>query len=141
VAYCGEVLGIIRSRHSQNVVSSIIKRLTRRYQLTMAKNRADQPPTCQESLIHGNTMGLAASYIPFEAEKEKLEQPITLEHVQTNTTVEHAKSAAMQNPIEALGIPDWEAKQRKIVKTLDMTLLPQLWILHMFNYLNRKNIA
>lgn len=31
--------------------------------------------------------------------------------------------------------------QKKIVKRLDMTLLPQLWILYMFNYLNRVNIA
>lgn len=47
----------------------------------------------------------------------------------------------MRNAVEALGIPDWEAKQSKIVRTLDMTLLPQLWILYMFNYLNRTNIA
>ncbi|KAJ0332487.1 hypothetical protein COL922a_011465 [Colletotrichum nupharicola] len=53
----------------------------------------------------------------------------------------NGKGACVRNAVEALGIPDWEAKQSKIVRTLDMTLLPQLWILYMFNYLNRTNIA
>ncbi len=45
------------------------------------------------------------------------------------------------NHVHALEIPDWELMQKKIVRRLDITLLPQLWILYMFNYLNRVNIA
>lgn len=45
------------------------------------------------------------------------------------------------NHVEALGLSNQEALQKKIVRRLDMTLLPQLWILYMFNYLNRVNIA
>ncbi|KAH7110066.1 major facilitator superfamily domain-containing protein [Dendryphion nanum] len=43
--------------------------------------------------------------------------------------------------VASLGIPDYQALERKVVRRLDMTLLPQLWILYMFNYLNRTNIA
>jgi hypothetical protein len=63
-----------------------------------------------------------------------------LEAVQSNINADE-KGVMRANSIEVLGIPDWEAKEKKIVKTLDMTLLPQLWILYMFNYLNRTNIA
>ena len=107
----------------------------------MANNNADQPPYSQESIVHGSTMGAAAPHIAFESEKEAVEQPSTLEHVPTNVTVDDEKEATRVNSIAALGIPDWEVKQKKIVRTLDMTLLPQLWILYMFNYLNRTNIA
>ena len=100
----------------------------------MANNKADQPPTGQEPIKHGSTIGSSAPHVAFESEKEAVEQPGTLETVQTNQTTDE-KEAQRANSIEALGIPDWEAKQKKIVRTLDMTLLPQLWILYMFNYL------
>lgn len=51
------------------------------------------------------------------------------------------KAPAEINPIEALGDPDWRQKEKKLVRTLDMTLLPMLWILYLFNYLDRTNIA
>lgn len=47
----------------------------------------------------------------------------------------------VQNPLDALGIPDWRAVEKKVVKRLDMTLLPMLWILYLSNYLDRTNIA
>ncbi|EJT76832.1 hypothetical protein GGTG_06746 [Gaeumannomyces tritici R3-111a-1] len=52
---------------------------------------------------------------------------------------EHLPSADEQ--IEALGIPNWKELERKVVKTLDMTLLPCLWVLYLFNYLDRASIA
>ncbi|KAK1995057.1 MFS general substrate transporter [Colletotrichum falcatum] len=57
------------------------------------------------------------------------------------TTLEAFKEAQRVNAIGALGIPDYQAKERKIVRALDMTLLPRLRILYMFNYLNRTNIG
>jgi hypothetical protein len=74
------------------------------------------------------------------SEKIRFEEPAMLEQVQTNQT-DAMKEIQRQNALEALGIPDWQEMERKIVRTLDMTLLPQLWILYMFNYLNRTNIA
>ena len=55
--------------------------------------------------------------------------------------IDEAKDIRGQDIIIALGIPDWQAKEKKILRILDCTLLPQLWILYMFNYLNRTNIA
>jgi hypothetical protein len=31
--------------------------------------------------------------------------------------------------------PDYRKKERKIVRKLDMTLMPMVWILYLFNYL------
>jgi hypothetical protein len=37
--------------------------------------------------------------------------------------------------------PEWRKVEKGIVRKLDMTLLPMCWILYMFNYLDRNNIA
>lgn len=37
--------------------------------------------------------------------------------------------------------PDYLQKERKMVRVLDFTLLPMLWILYLFNYLDRTNVA
>lgn len=39
---------------------------------------------------------------------------------------------------ESLG---WRAAEMRVVRKLDMTLLPTVWVLYMFNYLDRNNIA
>ncbi|KAI5358031.1 Putative major facilitator superfamily, MFS transporter superfamily [Septoria linicola] len=44
-------------------------------------------------------------------------------------------------PIAALNLPDWRATEKKLVRTLDYTLLPTLWILYLNNYLDWTNIA
>lgn len=43
--------------------------------------------------------------------------------------------------IEDLGIPDWRILERKIVRRLDMTLLPVLWTFYIFNYLDRASLG
>ena len=43
--------------------------------------------------------------------------------------------------IDALGIPEWRTLEKKIVRRLDMTLMPCLWTLYLFNYLDRASIA
>lgn len=35
----------------------------------------------------------------------------------------------------------WVAKERKLVRKLDLTLMPMVWVLYLFNYLDRNNIA
>ncbi|OAQ68066.1 MFS transporter [Pochonia chlamydosporia 170] len=37
--------------------------------------------------------------------------------------------------------PEWLATEKKLVRKLDLTLLPVVWLLYMFNYLDRNNIA
>jgi hypothetical protein len=32
-------------------------------------------------------------------------------------------------------------REKKLVRKLDLTLLPMVWVLYMFNYLDRNNIA
>jgi len=39
--------------------------------------------------------------------------------------------------IERLGIPEWRKLEKKLVRRLDMTLVPMLWILYVTNYLDR----
>lgn len=40
-----------------------------------------------------------------------------------------------------LNDPEYRAKEKKLVRRLDMTLMPTVWVLYMFNYLDRNNIA
>lgn len=37
--------------------------------------------------------------------------------------------------------PDFRKKEKKVVRILDFTMLPMLWILYLFNYLDRTNVA
>jgi fucose permease len=63
--------------------------------------------------------------------------------------LENTASYAQEKPeisselsnVAALGLPNTAELEKKIVRALDMWMLPQLWILYMFNYLNRTNIA
>jgi hypothetical protein len=43
--------------------------------------------------------------------------------------------------IEALGIPNWRELEKKLVRRLDMTLMPCLWVLYFFNYMDRASIG
>lgn len=101
----------------------------------MANTKPSEVPANQEAPLPDATVN--GSTIRFA--DEKAEAADMLDHVQTNQT-DIAKEHH-SDPISSLGIPDWEIKERKVVRTLDMTLLPQLWILYMLNYLNRTNIA
>lgn len=35
----------------------------------------------------------------------------------------------------------WRATEKRLVRKLDMTLMPMVWIVYLFNYLDRNNIA
>ncbi|KAK0388805.1 hypothetical protein NLU13_5048 [Sarocladium strictum] len=43
--------------------------------------------------------------------------------------------------IEALGIPNWRDLEKKAVRRLDMTLMPCMWSLYLFNYLDRASLS
>lgn len=80
-----------------------------------------------EAVVHGSTMGSAAPHIVIEKHKDV--DADYLEAVPTNQSVEYAE-AKRQSAVEALGIEDWQAKEKQIVRRLDLTLMPQLWILY-----------
>jgi hypothetical protein len=35
----------------------------------------------------------------------------------------------------------YKATEKRIVRKLDLTLVPMLWVMYLFNYLDRNNIA
>lgn len=80
-----------------------------------------------EPNVHGSTMGSASPHIAIEKHMDV--DANHLEAVPTNQSAEFAE-AKKQNAIEALGIEDWRAKEKQIVRRLDFTLMPQLWILY-----------
>ncbi|CRK11183.1 hypothetical protein BN1708_010060 [Verticillium longisporum] len=61
--------------------------------------------------------------------------------------MEHAENNELDTKLETVhndpifSDPDYQAKEKKMVRTLDLTLLPMLWILYLFNYLDRTNVA
>ena len=61
--------------------------------------------------------------------------------VDTTPKEDFKSDGAPLNALEALHDPDIEAKQRQLVRRLDMTFMPLLWILYFHNYLDRNNIA
>ncbi|KAJ0337915.1 hypothetical protein COL922a_006228 [Colletotrichum nupharicola] len=46
-----------------------------------------------------------------------------------------------EEQIDSLGIPNWRELEKQVVKRLDMTLMPCLWVLYLFNYLDSASIA
>jgi hypothetical protein len=37
--------------------------------------------------------------------------------------------------------PEWCLAEKKLLRKLDMTLMPIIWTLYLFNYLDRNNMA
>jgi hypothetical protein len=61
------------------------------------------------------------------------------EHLETMPDISTEKGELAQE--ELLETPEWKAREKKLVRKLDMTLLPVVWILYLFNYLDRNNIS
>lgn len=89
--------------------------------MTGIPNSLDSDPN-----VHNNEMESADPHVAFEKNKEDTEY---LETLPTNLSVVD-QEAKQLNAIESLGIEDWQAKEKRIVQRLDMTLLPQLWALY-----------
>jgi hypothetical protein len=53
----------------------------------------------------------------------------------------NASHEQFASPFGSPSSPESRAAERRLVRKLDMTLLPIVWILYMFNYLDRNNIA
>ena len=68
-------------------------------------------------------------------------------HIESATHVDRVEIEPEINPKEAsnaqwLPIDEaWRAREKKLVRKLDLTLMPTIWVLYLFNYLDRNNIA
>lgn len=73
---------------------------------------------------------------------EKSQEGSLSHHVEEpfDDTISHGKvDEAMQS--DPRDDPQWITTEKRLVRKLDMTLLPMVWLLYMFNYLDRNNIA
>lgn len=59
------------------------------------------------------------------------------EKVEVHYQADHAEATGEQPVMDE----EWHRKGRSVVRKLDMTLMPMIWILYLFNYLDRNNIA
>lgn len=66
------------------------------------------------------------------AETDEVNQ---LEHFEVANAVNTTKKEF--SPIDE----SWLASEKRLVRKLDMTLMPMVWVLYLFNYLDRNNIA
>jgi len=67
-----------------------------------------------------------------------------LETVDVSTVTAGVKASQVYEnmaPIAELGLPDWRATEKQLVRRLDMSLMPTIWLLYFNNYLDRTNIA
>lgn len=83
-------------------------------------------------------MSVEESYIKLDALKA------SADHLDVQTTMTEDKELAVANTAaSSLGLSgeEWTAAEKKLIQKLDLTLVPMLWILYLFNYLDRNNIA
>lgn len=59
----------------------------------------------------------------------------------TGTTVTDPEKIGLISRDDPSRDPAWANAEKGLVRKLDMTLLPMAWVLYMFNYLDRNNIA
>jgi hypothetical protein len=63
---------------------------------------------------------------------------------QKEDQIEHIDMASVDNKTDPKYPPiddAWKAREKRLVRKLDMTLMPMVWVLYLFNYLDRNNIA
>lgn len=97
-----------------------------------------------ENQINENTSGLppyGPSVVPEkEVQIEKLEYGVPHDEVD-NKSIDKDDLDDTPAAIAALNMPDWREQEKKIVRTLDLAMMPMLWILYLFNYLDRGSIG
>ncbi|TLD28587.1 hypothetical protein PspLS_04056 [Pyricularia sp. CBS 133598] len=54
---------------------------------------------------------------------------------------ERQVSTGADDGVLEIGEEEWKAAEKSLVRKLDMLLMPTLWILYLFNYLDRTNIS
>lgn len=76
------------------------------------------------------------------AEKEPSQPSMEHRDYQEKENVDDTAETILQN-IEVLGhMSDrYKMLEKRVVRKLDCTLVPMLWFMYLFNYLDRNNIA
>ncbi|CAG7565385.1 unnamed protein product [Fusarium equiseti] len=62
-------------------------------------------------------------------------------HAKMSHEENRLKNKESENGVVDHETPEWKQSEKSLVRKLDMTLMPMVWILYMFNYLDRNNIA
>ncbi|KAK6206541.1 hypothetical protein LQW54_007611 [Pestalotiopsis sp. IQ-011] len=72
---------------------------------------------------------------------EKITEQELSNHIERKGS--NCPDVVMREEGNASGLPDdkWKAAEKRLVRKLDMTLVPILWVFYLFNYLDRNNIA
>ena len=83
----------------------------------------------------GQNINLSPSY---NMDNQK-DAAVELEHYEDAKV--DATSDAQVKSVDAVNDPEQALQERRIVRKLDMTLMPMIWLLYLFNYLDRNNIA
>ncbi|KAI8287997.1 putative transporter [Colletotrichum sp. SAR11_57] len=67
---------------------------------------------------------------------------VSVETVEKGTVVPDSPLSPTRPPEEiVMEQPEWRATEKSLVRKLDMSLLPVVWTLYMFNFLDRNNLA
>lgn len=110
-------------------------------------NAANGHSAAEDPVIRDGTLGgVAPDVAELKAEHHHKEQ-ISLNDEKDSSkgseTVKDDSHGYYHNfqPIANLGLADWRATERKLVRALDLTLMPTLWLTYLNNYLDRTNIA
>jgi hypothetical protein len=92
----------------------------------------------RRSSCKGNDVQTSSGNIEMDSTKRLFKDPA---HVEADALKNENFLPSPEETIEALGIPEWRALEKQVVKRLGMKLMPCLWVLYLFNYLERASIA
>ena len=63
------------------------------------------------------------------------------DHIESIDLDNKLTSTLHENDLETLGSEERRLQEKRLVRKLDLTLLPVVWVLYMINYLDRNAIA
>lgn len=69
--------------------------------------------------------------------EQKVNFDASTAHVEMGTVTEKVDPEGEGN----ISQERWNAVEKSLVRKLDLTLMPMVWLLYLFNYLDRNNIA
>lgn len=82
-----------------------------------------------------------ASVIDAIINNDKKENGVTIELENVPKYLSADELPSPEEIIDRLGIADWRTLEKKLVRRLDCTLVPILWILYVTNYLDRASLG
>jgi hypothetical protein len=86
-----------------------------------------QPHTCLQALVITAIM----------TDQKQDDSRVSSEHVDEVEPIKKEET----NINLSMTDDEYDATEKKVVRKLDFTLLPMVWLLYFFNYLDRNNIA